>query len=230
MPRVGSPPEKPSVGAGCIAVVVATACLPLIIRLDRWIIFVVLFGAVALYHLVARVLRNNQIASAPLMVGAVPTLSYVRVVGVAEAIPGDAPLRDPIEDVPCLWFAVETWRRDEFSRRPGHAALVKRAESSRDFFVRDGLGVCKIRPAGAQVDVAESAREEAGGGLVHRIWRIYEGDRLTVAGAAVSVPSKLDGADRQIIAPADGKQFHIVCRGQRPMSARATSAGDGLVR
>src|SRR5262245_32909849 len=99
MPRVGSP-EVPSLGAGCLQVVAAIACLPLVLWLERWEILILGFGAVVIYHVVTRVRRDSQIASARPMHAAAPSLSYVRVDGLAEAAPGDAPLRDPINDVP----------------------------------------------------------------------------------------------------------------------------------
>src|ERR1700741_1346839 len=108
MPRVGSPPERLSLGAGCVQVVAAIACVPLVLWLDYWAIWIIGVGAVLIYHVVTRARRKKQVASARPMLGAAQRLSYVRVEGLAEAAPGDAPLRDPIKDVPCLWFAVET--------------------------------------------------------------------------------------------------------------------------
>jgi hypothetical protein len=202
-----------------VQVVAAIALLPLVLVLDRWEILVIGGGAVLIYRAVTHVRRKNRIATARPMLGAAPALSYVRVDGLAEAAPGDAPLRDPINDVPCLWFAVETWRRHT-GNRPGLESLVKRAESSRPFLVRDALGVCKIFPTGAQVDVPAADSEYAGSGMTHRIWRIHEGDRITVAGAAATAVSTFVGADRQIVAPPDDKDFLIVCRRPSPIPPR----------
>ena len=149
-------------------------------------------GAWRRYRL-ARDLPTAKIRSAP--------QGYVELAGTAEPA-GPEPLRDPITRETCLWFRVETYQRT--SRNDGTWVLIKNAESSRPFVVRDETAACEVFPEGGEFTTGADTRIPDGKDLEHRVARIRSGDPLYVAGRFETV----HGAHR-IVAPADGRPFLV---------------------
>lgn len=109
---------------------------------------------------------------------------YVEVAGAAESA-DERELRDPVEHQPCLWFGVETLRREEGDGL-GLWLPFKRAASSRSFVVRDATGTCLVDPRGAQLVVEDCVDVGVSERIKHRVWRIRAGDVLTVVGEATT--------------------------------------------
>lgn len=107
---------------------------------------------------------------------------YVEVAG--HAMRADArELRDPIRDEPCVWFGVETLRQEKGSMPMW--LPMKRAASSRLFKLRESTGPsCFVDPRGAQFALRAPIEVTVNDEVKHRIWRILEGDAITVVGRA----------------------------------------------
>jgi hypothetical protein len=76
---------------------------------------------------------------------------YREFEGVVEAIGGQT-LTSPLTQSPCCWYhaKVEKWVPSR-SSSPASWTTVREATSDAPFFVRDGTGVCTVRPHGAEV-------------------------------------------------------------------------------
>jgi hypothetical protein len=105
---------------------------------------------------------------------------YVEVSGTVERAHEHTSL-DPIQDRPCCWFGVETLRTES---RYKVWMPVKRAASSRSFVLRDSTGNCLVDLRGARVKLEDPVIIPVREGVVHRVWRIEEGDTITVVGEA----------------------------------------------
>jgi len=106
---------------------------------------------------------------------------YVEVTGKVESA-GTGELRDPIQNQHCLWFGVET-QRLEGSRFRAWMPL-RRATSSRPFVLRDATGSCLVDLRGAQLALQSAFEVGINDRCKHRIWRIAEGDQITIVGEA----------------------------------------------
>jgi len=104
-------------------------------------------------------------------------------------------LRDPVQDLPCVWFAVKTFPGQwthlmrakpsiavvGFGKRG--AALLKEAMSSRPFVLRDASGACLIDPAEAELDIHPAGMVyDKALDVTHMVWRVVVGKSLTVFG------------------------------------------------
>ncbi|MGD9599191.1 MAG: hypothetical protein AB7G76_14715 [Steroidobacteraceae bacterium] len=103
---------------------------------------------------------------------------YVELFGTARSA-GGAPVRDPVQLQPCLWFKVVA------ERRSGNKWEVTRRESSTEpLALEDGTGSCLILPGEAKIDEEQDpdAVVPDGSSRRHRIWRVVDGDPLYALG------------------------------------------------
>lgn len=107
---------------------------------------------------------------------------YVELVGTARAAGGE-PVRDPIQQLTCLWYKVVTEKRNTFSRN-NNWRVERRDASTEPLSLEDDSGSCLILPGEAKIDeeqdpdivVKESSTRR------HKIWRIHDGDPLYALG------------------------------------------------
>jgi hypothetical protein len=130
---------------------------------------------------------------------------YLEIYGTAERTDGHE-LRDPIQNQPCIWFGIETLRHEK--AKISMWLPFKRAASSRPFIVRDSTGACLVDPRGAQFIVEDCVEVNVNSRVKHRIWRIRDGDALTVVGEATR-----SGGIPQMRRPSGGKKYLIAGHG-----------------
>ena len=167
----------------------------------------VVFAACFVHSKYARARRTRLLQTTARHSAAAAAGQTIRVDGTAERLPDAAPLRDPILDEACLWFAIETWQEsspnlDAMESWRRNKRVRKQAESSLAFRLRSGSDCYDIDPREAQVELPQVDSVDAGFGLCHRLWRIREGDRLTVVGALE--------ADNRIGVPSNGGEYLIL--------------------
>lgn len=109
---------------------------------------------------------------------------YAELSGIAEPV-GAEPLRDPVTHEPCVWFRVETYQAQTHRHkgvRRTQWILIKSAESSRPFVLRDDTGTCRVMPRAAEFALDPPLRVRDGSDLEHRVSRIRAGDPLHALG------------------------------------------------
>ncbi len=131
-------------------------------------------------------IRVAQVQAAPPFRIGEATAGYIEINGTAAPIDGRV-LHDPIEDVECLWFEIETAEFRKQSDGPDDWEVIKTAVTDREFELYDETDVCRVSPARAQRAI-EDYSEVREGGLRHRIWRIRKGDPLYVVGQFTRFP------------------------------------------
>jgi hypothetical protein len=155
---------------------------------------VVAFFAVAWWNARRGLTRAGRAATRPI---GQASSGYYEIRGTAE--PLDArPLRDPITEEPCLWFGIETFHRERRSSKAGTPSWqrVDQVSSSRDFVVRDETGSCRVRVAGADVELANLREYLPGNGFKYVLYRIRAGDTVYVQGEIRADPDCSIGESR----------------------------------
>ncbi len=201
------------IGASLLLAVASCILLPLLMVAGLYLgkvgFTALVLGIGFLLAATAKRLRAVAMRAVPSLHISTASPGYVEVSG--HAAPADEKsLRDPLTNEPCLWFGVETAKREYVRQRYGlrHRVWlpIKKGSSSRPFVLRDTTGTCVVMPEGAEFNLPLAHSVRQGEDLEYRAWRIRPGDFVSVVGQLVSDPSS---SKRYMRKPKDGHAFVI---------------------